>query len=85
LIDKYKRAAIPEKQEHGAQYELYLKLIEAKFGAMPIAVSRIRASVAIQRMARPFADKPRKADYIWQTSPGCSATPKTTAGSRPTL
>ena len=69
LIDKYKASSdFPKNKNTARNYELYLKLIEAKFGAMPIAVledPRIRGDFKEWRDT--FADKPRKADYIWQT------------------
>ena len=72
LIDKYKASSdFPKNKNTARNYELYLKLIEAKFGAMPIAVledPRIRGDFKEWRDT--FADKPRKADYIWQTLAG---------------
>jgi integrase len=57
LSDKSKRA-----------YDGYLKLIEAKFGAMPIgAVEDRRARGDFKDFRDSFSDTPRKADYVWTT------------------
>jgi integrase len=57
LSDKSKRA-----------YYGYLKLIEAKFGSMPIGVledKRVRGD--FKEFRDSFSDTPRKADYVWTT------------------
>jgi len=57
LGDKSKRA-----------YDGYLKLIEAKFGSMPIgALEDKRARGDFKEFRDSFSDKPRKADYVWTT------------------
>jgi hypothetical protein len=57
LSDKSKRA-----------YDGYLKLIEAKFGTMPIgAVEDRRARGDFKEFRDSFSDTPRKADYLWTT------------------
>jgi hypothetical protein len=57
LGDKSKRA-----------YDQYLKLIDAKFGSMPVgALEDRRARGDFKAFRNSFADKPRKADYIWTT------------------
>jgi hypothetical protein len=57
LSDKSKRA-----------YDVYLKLIEAKFGTMPIgAVEDKRSRGDFKEFRDSFSDTPRKADYVWTT------------------
>ncbi|WP_225188388.1 hypothetical protein [Bradyrhizobium sp. IC3195] len=57
LGDKSKRA-----------YDGYLKLIEAKFGLMPIgALEDKRARGDFKEFRDSFSDTPRKADYVWTT------------------
>jgi integrase len=57
LGDKSKRA-----------YDSYLKLIEAKFGSMPIAaLEDKRARGDFKEFRDSFSETPRKADYIWVT------------------
>lgn len=69
LIDKFKASTdFPKNKNTARNYDLYLKLIEAKFGAMPIAVledPRVRGDFKEWRDS--FAATPRKADYLWQT------------------
>ena len=69
LIDKFKASTdFPKNKNSARNYELYLKLIEAKFGTMPIAAledPRVRGDFKEWRDT--FAATPRKADYIWQT------------------
>jgi len=49
-------------------YDGYLKLIEARFGAMPIgAVEDRRARGDFKDFRDSFSDTPRKADYAWTT------------------
>jgi integrase len=49
-------------------YDLYLKLIEKKFGAMPVAaVEDKRARGDFKEFRDSFAANPRKADYLWTT------------------
>jgi integrase len=49
-------------------YKRYLDLIEAKFGTMPTAaVEDKRARGEFKTFRGTFAEKPRTADYIWQT------------------
>jgi integrase len=57
LGDKSKRA-----------YDGYLKLIEAKFGSMPIgALEDKRVRGDFKEFRDSFSDTPRKADYVWTT------------------
>jgi integrase len=57
LGDKTKRA-----------YDLYLKLIDAKFGSMPVgALEDRRARGDFKAFRNMFVDTPRKADYRWTT------------------
>ena len=57
LGDKSKRA-----------YDGYLKLIEVKFGSMPIgALEDKRARGDFKEFRDSFSDTPRKADYVWTT------------------
>ena len=57
LSDKSKRA-----------YGGYLKLIEAKFGSMPIgALEDKRVRGDFKEFRDSFFDTPRKADYVWTT------------------
>jgi hypothetical protein len=57
LSDKSKRA-----------YDGYLKLVETKFGSMPIvALEDKRARGDFKEFRDSFADTPRKADYVWTT------------------
>lgn len=49
-------------------YERYLAMIERRFGKMPLAVVQDKRSRGDFKAWRDtFADKPRTADYIWQT------------------
>jgi hypothetical protein len=49
-------------------YAVYLKLIEAKFGTMPIgAVEDKRSRGDFKEFRDSFSDTPRKADYVWTT------------------
>jgi integrase len=49
-------------------YDGYLKLIEAKFGSMPIgALEDKRVRGDFKEFRDSFSDKPRKADYVWTT------------------
>jgi integrase len=49
-------------------YDSYLNLIDEKFGTMPIeAVEDKRARGDFKTFRNTFADKPRKADYVWTT------------------
>jgi hypothetical protein len=57
LSDKSKRA-----------YDSYLKLIERKYGTMPIgALEDKRARGEFKSFRQSFASTPRKADYVWTT------------------
>jgi integrase len=49
-------------------YDQYLKLIDAKFGSMPIgALEDRRARGDFKAFRNTFVDTPRKADYLWTT------------------
>jgi hypothetical protein len=47
---------------------IYLKLVEAKFGSMPIgALEDKRARGDFKEFRDSFSNTPRKADYVWTT------------------
>ena len=63
---------LPRKDHLGDEskraYDGRLKLIEVKFGAMPIGAledKRVRAD--FKEFHDSFSDTPRKADYVWMT------------------
>ena len=70
LIDYFKDqseyTALGDKSKRA--YDQYLKLIEAKFGTMPVgALEDRRARGDFKAFRNTFADTPRKADYVWTT------------------
>ena len=70
LIDYFKDCSeykdLGEKSKRA--YDGYLKLIEAKFGSMPIgALEDKRVRGDFKEFRDSFSDTPRKADYIWTT------------------
>jgi integrase len=70
LIDYFKDCSeykdLGEKSKRA--YSGYLKLIEAKFGSMPIgALEDKRARGDFKEFRDLFSDTPRKADYVWTT------------------
>jgi integrase len=70
LIDKFKASTdfTGKSEDTRRNYNLYLALIEAKFGTMPIAaLEDPRCRGDFKEWRDSFSAKPRKADYIWQT------------------
>jgi len=70
LIDYFKDSDEYKSKSAATQrsYDLYLPLIEKKFGSMPIAaVEDKRARGEFKTFRGSFADTPRKADYVWTT------------------
>jgi len=70
LIDYFKDCSeykdLGEKSKRA--YDGYLKLIEAKFGSMPIgALEDKRVRGDFKEFRDSFSDTPRKADYVWTT------------------
>jgi integrase len=70
LIDYFKDCGeykdLGEKSKRA--YDGYLKLIEAKFGSMPIgALEDRRARGDFKEFRDSFSETPRKADYVWTT------------------
>jgi hypothetical protein len=70
LIDYFKDQSeyrsLSDKSKHA--YAVYLKLIEAKFGTMPIAAVEDKSSRGdFKEFRDSFSDTPRKADYVWTT------------------
>ncbi|RTE94719.1 hypothetical protein D6B98_02700 [Bradyrhizobium sp. LVM 105] len=70
LIDYFKDCSeykdLGEKSKRA--YDGYLKLLEAKFGSMPIgALEDKRARGDFKEFRDSFSDKPRMADYVWTT------------------
>jgi integrase len=62
--DEYKSLSDASKRA----YDSYLNLIDGKFGTMPIgALEDRRARGDFKSFRGTFADKPRKADYVWTT------------------
>jgi integrase len=62
--DEFKRGSPHSRRS----YERYLKLIDAKFGTMPIAaIEDIRARGEFKTFRGTFSATPRKADYVWTT------------------
>ena len=70
LIDYFKDCAeykdLGEKSKRS--FDGYLKLVEAKFGSMPIgALEDKRARGDFKEFRDLFSNTPRKADYVWTT------------------
>ena len=70
LIDYFKDCSeykdIGDKSKRA--YDGYLKLIEGKFGSMPIgAIEDKRVRGDFKEFRDSFSDTPRKADYVWTT------------------
>jgi integrase len=62
--DEFKGGSIHSKRS----YRRYLRLIDAKFGTMPIAaVEDKRARGEFKAFRGSFSATPRKADYVWTT------------------
>ena len=60
--DEFKAGSVHSKRS----YRRYLKLIDAKFGTMPIAaIEDKRARGEFKTFRGTFSGTPRKADYIW--------------------
>lgn len=70
LIAEFKRSSefTTKAPKTRKAYERYLAMIEKRFGTMPLAVVQDKRSRGDFKAWRDsFADKPRTADYIWQT------------------
>lgn len=70
LIDYFKDASEYKSsgEETRRAYDRYLKLIDQKFGTMPLgAVEDKRARGEFKDWRDTFAATPRKADYLWST------------------
>lgn len=56
------------RQNSQRAYDRYLKLIDAKFGTMPLAaIEDKRARGEFKAFRGTFSATPRKADYVWTT------------------
>jgi integrase len=63
-MDEYKQRGVHSRRA----YDRYLKLIEKKFGTMPIAaIEDKRARGEFKAFRGTFSATPRKADYVWTT------------------
>lgn len=63
-MDEYKQCGVHSQRA----YDRYLKLIEKKFGTMPIlAIEDKRARGEFKAFRGTFSGTPRKADYVWTT------------------
>ena len=70
LIAEFKRSAefATRAPKTRKAYERYLAIIQKRFGTMPIAVVQDKRSRGDFKAWRDtFSDKPRTADYLWQT------------------
>lgn len=70
LIRDFQASSDFQKLSDGSQraYRSYFALIEKRFGKMPLAaIEDRRARGDFKKFRDNFADKPRKADYVWQT------------------
>src|SRR5690606_16075547 len=70
LISEFRETAEfrKRKDKTRAEYERYLKIIDERFGTMPIVVvqdKRVRRDFKAFRDE--YADRPRTADYLWGT------------------
>lgn len=70
LIQEFQASTDFQKLSPHSQrsYRRYFAIIEKRFGKMPLAaIEDRRARGDFKRFRDSFADKPRKADYVWQT------------------
>lgn len=67
LIAEYRRSSdFPRNPKTAKDYQRYLKLIEEKFGTMPLSiVEDKRARGEFKAWRDTMADRPRTADYAW--------------------
>ena len=76
--DEYKSGSAESRRA----YDRYLKLIEAKFGTMPIgAIEDKRARGEFKSFRGTYSATPRKADYVWTTLARVLSVAKTMARS----